>query len=154
MVCQDDSVAEVKAFVEELGADPRIQGRGGFRPIHEAVRSGSAKVVAYLLDRTSDASCSDNDFGATPLHLACDDAGTASLVRLLLERGADPNAVDGQGWPPIAFAMRDGKLKIVEMLLTHGAKVDLAWPNGADARKAAAESPEKMKALIGRFSGA
>ena len=43
----------------------------------------------------------------------------------LIRAGADVNAKDdGQQWTPLAFAARDGKLRICELLLASGADID------------------------------
>ena len=48
-------------------------------------------------------------------------ADNASVVRALLSRGFDPNAVDESGQPALTLAIRDGSRKVGEMLLAHPA---------------------------------
>jgi ankyrin repeat protein len=51
--------------------------------------------------------------------------GDADSVRLLLERGADPNARPGDGSSPLALAAGEtGAVAIVKLLLDHGAKAE------------------------------
>src|SRR3546814_11013994 len=58
--------------------------------------------------------------------LAAVDTGDIKTVRMLLEKGADPDArVRGDG-TALILASRQGKLAIVEALLDAGAGVDVA----------------------------
>ncbi|MCW3097496.1 MAG: Ankyrin [Chthonomonadaceae bacterium] len=82
-------------------------------------------------------------FGRSPWMLAAE-KGQADIVQTLLERGADPNALDGQGRTALMFAVqgqptsmapgrplwsgtrdREGRTKIVAMLLDHHADPNL-----------------------------
>ncbi|MCS7303790.1 MAG: ankyrin repeat domain-containing protein [Thermoguttaceae bacterium] len=58
--------------------------------------------------------------------------GQPEMVRLLLEKGADPNRADANGDRPLHWAARLGHLEIAQILLAHGAAVDL--PNQAGER--------------------
>ena len=67
-------------------------------------------------------------------------SGDADTVRLLLDRGADPNrGVEGDGSPLIAAA-RAGRLETVRLLLDRGAEVDLVVPGDENALIQAAGS--------------
>ncbi len=54
--------------------------------------------------------------GWTPLHVACE-KGHASVVRLLLERGADVNARDGKGRTALVLAGQQGHKDVVRLLV-------------------------------------
>lgn len=108
------------------GADPRAQ-RDALTALHLAAAAGRADVVVRLLDAGADADADAWDraaeeeplwamigrrarqkfsrsLGCTPLHLACD-GGHADIVRLLLQRGADPRLfVVLDGGPDGSFA--------------------------------------------------
>lgn len=51
--------------------------------------------------------------------------GHRDTVKLLLEVGADINAVDIDGWTPLMFAVRDGTIDIVRLLIQSGANTDI-----------------------------
>ena len=61
--------------------------------------------------------------------------GHADLVRLLLEHGADPNALNDRGQSPLAGAVYKNEAGVIEALLAGGA--DPAW--GAPTALEAAE---------------
>merc|ERR1719171_2456318 len=62
-------------------------------PLHEA---SSAEVVDTLLELKADIHCEDGIQGATPLHLAMR-YGRSEVVRILLQRKAEPWRRDGNG---------------------------------------------------------
>jgi hypothetical protein len=46
------------------------------------------------------------------------------LTRYLLERGANPNAVESDGVTPLHLAAERGNMQTVELLLAHGARIN------------------------------
>ncbi|XP_068236646.1 BRCA1-associated RING domain protein 1-like [Palaemon carinicauda] len=65
-----------------------------------------------------------NSKGETMLHIACI-KGDVERVKSLLEDGANPNSKDNAGWTPLHEACSHGFHNIAEMLLRHGAFVDV-----------------------------
>ena len=61
-----------------------------------------------------------NLFDITPLHYACYH-GSINCVELLLDLGADVNAVDKDGKSVLTYAVYSGDMRIVKKLLIHGA---------------------------------
>jgi len=59
----------------------------------------------------------------TPLHLAALH-GHLEVARVLLVKGADPNAIDECGLTPLHWAASHGHDAVVSSLLSHGAQVD------------------------------
>ncbi len=57
---------------------------------------------------------------ARPLH-ACAQAEHPYMLRLSLAAGAVPDALDGQGWTPLAYAARKGRTEAAGLLLSAGA---------------------------------
>ena len=56
----------------------------------------------------------------TPLHLACF-AGSLDAARLLIESGANVNAIALNGVRPLGFAVLQNHIDIVRLLLSNGA---------------------------------
>ena len=93
-------------------------------PLIQAARIGSLDSIARLLDSGADVNRpgpTGDDWDATPLQHAIL-ARQAGAVRLLLDRGADPNRVAGPHSPaPLLLAAGDTDPTFVNLLLAHGA---------------------------------
>ena len=76
-----------------------LDRRGGFpvNILHRAVYNSNPEVVTLLLNVGADIMAEDQLVGWTPLHTAAWDCCNTSVISLLLERGADRNAVDFLG---------------------------------------------------------
>jgi ankyrin repeat protein len=61
--------------------------------------------------------------GATPLHFAAR-SGQITITDLLLQHGADPQAVYQSEWTPLHFAAKGGHVDVADLLLEHGAPVN------------------------------
>jgi hypothetical protein len=110
------------------GADPDVRGRYGRNPLHGAAYSGNSEVVRLLIEygaAAADVNARDSG-GSTPLLLASEghNFGDGSVVRLLLEHGADINVQNHFGRTPLHRASFRGALEVVRLLLGHGADVE------------------------------
>ena len=61
-----------------------------------------------------------NVHNLTPLHLACFD-NSFECVQLLIDLGADVNAVDKDGKSVLVYALNSNNIKIIELLILNGA---------------------------------
>ncbi|MGH7575967.1 MAG: ankyrin repeat domain-containing protein [Longimicrobiales bacterium] len=87
----------------------------------EACRAGDVAALRELLDREPDLVRNRKD-GTTGLHLA---VPQPDAMRLLLERGADPNVRDeGDNALPLHFAAGGGPIESVRTLLDGGSDVN------------------------------
>lgn len=83
------------------GADPSERDENGDTALHHAVVF-SAELCDILLDAGVDVNVA-SDVGARPLHWAVVHASN-TVLKLLLARGADPNARDNDGNTPLSLA--------------------------------------------------
>jgi ankyrin repeat protein len=99
-----------------------------------AARSGSVDAVTLLLDSGADVNQdgpTGDDWDATPLQHAILERQPA-VVRLLLERGADPNRGSGRkSLSPLFLAAGDADPTILTLLLAHGVDVTAEDETGA-----------------------
>ena len=79
--------------------------------------------TADLLIRAGANANAANDYGVTPLSLACTNR-SAAMVEKLLKAGADPNAALLSGETPLMTCSRTGGVELVQALLIHGANVN------------------------------
>jgi ankyrin repeat protein len=93
-------------------------------PLIQAARTGSLDTIARLLDSGVDVNLpgpTEDDWDATPLQHAIL-ARQSGAVRLLLDRGADPNRVAGPEAPTaLLLAAGDTDPAFVNLLIAHGA---------------------------------
>lgn len=121
------------------GADPARADAEGWTALHWAVHENREAVVRVLLDHDAAAGVNTPDTaGSTPLLLAAE-AGSEVLVRLLLERGADKDAVNRDGLSALTLAATGGHAAVLQILLDVGARVDMADPHSRAALTWAAQ---------------
>jgi hypothetical protein len=85
----------------EYGADVNAIDKYEETPLFRSIRFRKDEVSEYLLDHLNDFPLDHRDHkGQTVLHRACS-MGTASMVLILLERGANPLALDMEGRTPL-----------------------------------------------------
>eukprot|EP00002_Diphylleia_rotans_P025279 TRINITY_DN4997_c0_g1_i1.p1 TRINITY_DN4997_c0_g1~~TRINITY_DN4997_c0_g1_i1.p1 ORF type:complete len:746 (-),score=154.01 TRINITY_DN4997_c0_g1_i1:1937-4174(-) len=103
-------------------------------PLHCASVSGHVAAVRLLLEHQDSQSMQSPDMDAspldlmataTPLHWACLSwrGSNCGVVRVLLESGANVDAVDAAGWTPLMYAAVRGDLFVVEKLLENQASL-------------------------------
>ena len=123
----DDGVGTQRtdqAQSQSLIADPQLDvahNRDGWYALHLASRSGSASLVRLLIHSGGASSRIRSSASAqTPLHVAAA-RGHAEVVSVLLDAGADIDAMDSDGVTPIAMAAASGHTAVVRTLLDRGA---------------------------------
>jgi ankyrin repeat protein len=109
------------------GANPNAKNMHGSTALHQAASQGAIKVMELLLANRADVNAGNND-GYTPLHGAVSygkNDTRKSAVKILLERGANPNAKTSRdGETPFHKAVSRGDIEIVRLLIDYGADVN------------------------------
>lgn len=124
------------AALRKLLADGHKADEGGdtWTALIWASRSGSIDAMTLLIDSGADLNrpgSTGDDWDATPLQHAILQRQPAA-VKLLLERGADPNRSAGEKSPkPLFLAAGDTNPAILKLLLAHGADPTVEDEHGA-----------------------
>ena len=125
------SNAELTELLVDHGASAlhEVGKRVEFSSLHNAAVDGDLPRMRILLER-GDARCLLDVFtkllGWTPLHEAAS-AGHREAAQLLIDAGANPNAVDDEylGHTAIRLAVDKDDVAMVQLLLDHGADPEL-----------------------------
>jgi ankyrin repeat protein len=146
---------------ELLAADPAGASAvtpDGFTALHlVAFFSGDADIARALVAAGAPVSApADTDMRVTPLHSAAA-ADARDVAAVLLEAGADADAVQAGGYTPLHSAGATGDTALVSLLLAHGGDPDRAADDGRTAADLAAERGHAELAArlrAGRAAGA
>ncbi|RWS16719.1 LmrCD-specific DARPin-like protein [Dinothrombium tinctorium] len=119
---------EEEEFIEEKIAsgkyDLNAVDSHGYSPIFLAADDGNEFLIDLLVKHGAAFSddCRPKDFPCDPLHIATK-RGHLHVVELLVERGANVNAIDAAGKPPIWYALTDEEYDVFDFLLDNGANI-------------------------------
>jgi hypothetical protein len=123
------------------GADLNVRGRNERSPLHAAAFSGKPEVVRKLIEYDPAGIHARDEKEQTPLHWASigHNFEDGSVLRLLLEHGADINARSDRGRTPLHVATTNRSLGVLCLLLEHGgADVEAKSNKGETALQEAA----------------
>jgi ankyrin repeat protein len=113
----------------------------GSTPLLAAARTQDVALMRLLLDKHADPNKSTTVDRFTPLMAALSGGGGGrgggrganrgravsnpiEAVQLLIDRGADVNAVNSRGMTPMHYAARTGNDRAIQLLAEHGASLD------------------------------
>jgi len=104
----------------------------GFTPLYVATTQLYVDVVKTLLENGADPNIPIDLRGFTPLHGVMQHRLSDVLqrkkeemaIRLLIEHGAQVDALDKNGDPPLSIAVRGGREDFCKLLIEHGADVN------------------------------
>jgi ankyrin repeat protein len=140
----------VAAAVDEDATLATAFSSDGFTALHFAAFLGGADAAVELLRRDADVDAiSRNEMRVRPLHSAAAGVGETVLA-LLLEHGADPDAQQQGGYTALHEAALRGDLDMTRLLLAHGADPSIATDDGRTAADIARErGNEAVLRLLG-----
>ena len=123
------------------GATVDVRDRYGRHPLHAAAFSGNFDVVRTLIEYDPTNIDARSEGGSTPLLSASGGHHfkDGSILRLLLEHGADINAQSRGGRTPLHWASTYKTLEAVRVLLENGADVEAKENAGKTALQEAAD---------------
>jgi len=130
--CAQGHAATARRLLADCGVDLKRLGVQRDSALHYAAYNKHYEVVKAILEHAKselgDAYVKSlldlrDKEGATPLHKAAF-AGIGQIVEILLEYGAEINAVDSEGATPLHKAAFSAEAETVTILLAHGAAID------------------------------
>ncbi len=79
----------------------------GYTPLHTACYAGRLNMARFLIGLATSNVNATTNAGFTPLHLAAQQ-GHSDIVYLLLEHGAEPNAMNSVSYRCVDYSIRFG----------------------------------------------
>lgn len=141
--------ANYKVIVEMLvqsGVDINWTDHTGETALHVAARFGHHECAEVILKGTdslkADLEVTENSYEWTPLHVAAVD-GHLSVVKLLIDAGADVSRPDSSGWTAKEHAALRGHIGISRLLAEHTPATDDQTTLRADKGRQASISPAR-----------
>jgi ankyrin repeat protein len=117
--------ARLRALLDSDRELANAWAEDGFQPLGLASFFGHEDAARVLVERGAEVnSASRNQMKVMPLHSAAaapDPEVRYSIAKLLLERGADPNARQQDDYTPLMAADQHGDECLRELLVAHGA---------------------------------
>jgi ankyrin repeat protein len=120
--------ADLAKFLLDKGADPEAKNSQAQTALHVAAMNDRTEVAALLLKRGAVLEGRD-DYGRTALVLCARERGQAGTGLVLIDAGADVNAVDKFGSSALELAAWRGKADFVDLLLEKGARIPQSGEN-------------------------
>ena len=112
----------------------------GWTPLHLAAAFGGPEATEFLLNEGTDPNGrSKNPLNNNPLHACVAISRNTHVAKLLIDKGADVNAVQHGGFTPLHAAAFSGDLPMTRLLLDSGAKLDPKTDDGQTALDLARE---------------
>jgi ankyrin repeat protein len=165
-----DGLLDMARVLVEAGADLDRRSANGTGPLVAAITNNHIELALFLIEKGANINAADDFYKRTPLFAAverrnpdytrdsappvADARDPMDLIRVLLERGANPNAranttpfrgfyqvsanwANFDGQTPFLRAALNGDITLMRLLLAHGADPNLATNDGATPLMAA-----------------
>jgi ankyrin repeat protein len=131
----------------KLGADVRASDQGGYTALHWAAFNGHTEMVELLINKGMPPNIV-SQAGITPI-LQAAARGFDQTVAVLLKNRADPNITANDGSSPLLKAFFNAHIKIIDLLLASGARLDVNPANASTLMKIAkrTQDPELHKRI-------
>jgi len=132
--------------------DADSQGVAGISSLMNAVNNEDVEGVKFFISAGDNVVNQKNIGGATALHIAARN-GNAEIVNILVNNGADVNAIDNEGWTALMRASSFKHPEVVAILVNKNAKtVKLnSFNESALIHSANSECLECLNILINKF---
>lgn len=130
MVATLDANEESLKILLDLKCDVSQTNNFGRNCLSFASEHNKLPIVKELIAAGAEIDAVDKN-GNTALHFAAENGnGTLDVVQFLLEKQADPNLKDNDGWNSLMFATSKGDVKIVKYLVSNKAETKIINKEG------------------------
>jgi ankyrin repeat protein len=108
----------VKLLIENH-ADLNLYDENGFMPLHCALFKSDYQIAKLLIENGADVNAKNRQTGDAPLNdlISREGKDVLSIIKYLLDKGADINSHDDHGDTPLHRAVRIEDVNIVELLI-------------------------------------
>ncbi|XP_047373375.1 palmitoyltransferase ZDHHC13 isoform X3 [Sciurus carolinensis] len=113
----------------EAGYDVRQPDKENVSLLHWAAINNRLDLVKFYISKGAVVDQLGGDLNSTPLHWAIRQ-GHLPMVILLLQHGADPSLIDGEGFSSIHLAVLFQHMPIIAYLISKGQSVNMTDVNG------------------------
>jgi ankyrin repeat protein len=122
--CAAGELPRVKALIDQQPDLINAYAPDGFQPLGLAAFFGHQAIVEFLLSYGAEVnSPSRNGLRVMPLHSAVANKQT-EIAELLIDHGADVNAVQADAFTPLHAAAQNGMLDVTRWLIARGADIN------------------------------
>lgn len=146
---------EAVRLLLEKGADPNVKTKRNETALADAATAGNADTVKLLLDRDANVNVQDIRGYSALLYAAGSDAMPAGVVKMLLAKGADPDA-KGDGETARMLAAKRGDSEVARLLGVPAEERQLrgvaAAPDGSGQVRSIADAVRPAFALLEKQS--
>lgn len=115
--------------MEEENIDVTQPDDEGITLLHWAAINNRKEMVSYLIKKGGDVNAVGGELKSTPMHWATRQ-GHIGIVVLLLQHGANPEILDGEGCASIHLAGQFGFSAILAYFVAKGINVNFQDKNG------------------------
>jgi len=115
---KQSSLPNAEPLLQRQITDKELKAIGD---LHLAVEKGDLSKVRQCLESGTNIECVRGKASFRVLHRAAE-AGNKSMVRFLIQKKANVNAMAMQGWTPLDLAQKKEQFEVVQLLRQNGAK--------------------------------
>ena len=141
---------EIVALLAEDEASYKSKWRTGSTACHMAVQKDDPVYIKILKEAGADINVR-NDYGITPLMVACSKGTNIDVIDYLVENGAKINQRDKYGSDAFMYSMANSNINVIKHLIDLGADIHTKSGNGENILMAAIDNGadlERIKYLL------